>query len=945
MEEIDIASLNFDTDKLAQSALRARKEIDELSNEISKSRKESKDSQKVIDLLTEANKKLAESGKETSKSYKENEVEIAKLNSKIEENTKKVIDNESKKRNLNKEQRDINKLLDLQTKKQQENNLVIEQSNAILSQSFSTQKEAREVGSAMMSLRQQLNPLIEEEAELMKRLSERTNEANEFQALYNTENEQRVKGIGQYKDAIVDALKEQGLFNSTMGKSGGASDAFSSGITGAIGGINGLSTATKGFTAIPLIAVVTLLIKGFTFLYDKFKETQGGMDAITKVTRPLMAIFESLSGVAQNLATSFFKMATEPKKAFTDLVDFIKNNVMNRFKAFGVILEAIENRDFKGLRNGIAQAITGVEDLEDKIIDGAKRTADFMQQAYDKGVQLDNIQKEIEKRETDFELRSREINRLMKEQRLIAADTSKSSQQRAAAIAEQIRLAKELTGEETKILDLKINQEEINQSLNDTSRKDTKELNRLLGQREEVENRLSDTIKQNLGAEKQLRDEAAAIAKQERQARVNAILEEKNATLDLFVLRKKGTQENLKEELDFFKNIQDQKTEILETQLKNKLISQVAYETELEKLNIETLKSEAEARAYYATVMLNEEIKNLQETTAERKRLTDENIEYEKSKLNEVLESQKLIEQQRVEAGVISRQEYNEKILELELAKNDRIKELDKSYEEQNKADRDLARMLENEAVLMNMEDQFEREQELLRQQTEERILALDEQRAEGLISEENYLASLRVLNQKYADDQKTIDEAISDNKVSLMSGAFGDISSILGKSTTEGKFFASAQAAVDTYAAATKALSAYPPPFSYIAMASTIATGIGNIAKINSVKTQKYSGGPTSDGGGMFTRTGYTHAGEVVFSQADVRQLGGVNAVEKVRPTSPMFQGMPTGNGNINQSETNWQAIAVILGASVMEGTAKGTNSGLTQASDNIRVKEMAKF
>lgn len=944
MEQIDIASLNFDTNKLAESALKARTEIDKLSTDITKARKESRDSQKAIDLLTQANEKLAESGKEGSDVYKANEKEIEKLNKSIESNTKVIVENESKKRNLNKEQREINKILDLQTKAQTDNTLAVEQSNAILTQSFSTQQEAFDLGKAMMSLRKQLNPEIEEEAELMKQLATRIDEANEFQDLYNTKNEERTKGIGNYKDAIIEAIKEQSGFNNVMGKGGSSAGGFTSGITGAITGLGGLSKATTVFTSIPLIAVVTLLIKGFQFLYEKFAQTQGGMDAITKVTRPLMAIFDSLMGVAQDLGTALFKMATNPKKALSDLVDFVKNNVINRFKAFGVILEAIENRDFKGLRNGIAQAVTGVENLEDKIIDGARATAKFMQDAYDKGVQLDQIQKEIEKREIALSLRSKEITSEMKAQEVIARDTTKSQEERTKAIERQTELAKELTGYEQSILDLKIKQEEINQSFNDTSRKDEKVLNELKGQREETENRLNETIKKNLGVEKQLRSELAAQEKAAQKERMNAILEEKNAALELFVLRNEGMQESLEEEIDFYRNIQEQKTEILKKQLNNELISRVAYDTAIEKLQIETNKKESEIVAFYATQRLNEEIKNLQTIQSERKRFTQEGFESEKALIQSIQEEELRLLKERLDAGLINRHEYNDLVLEIETEKQNQITEIDKSYELQRSEDRKLARLLENEAILMGIEDQFELEQETLRQQFELKKIELDEQKAQGLISEENYLNSLKNLNQKYADDQKQIDEAVADNKVSLMSSAFGNISTILGKSTTEGKFFASAQAAIDTYAAANKALAAYPPPFSYIAAGAAIVQGLGNIAKINSVKTQNYTGGYTGDGG-MFTRTGYVHAGEVVLNQQDVKQMGGVNAVERIRPTSASFQGMPTGNGNISPQNIDWLAIGRILGDNVRIGSMQGTNTGIVDAGDNARVRNMATF
>jgi len=64
------------------------------------------------------------------------------------------------------------------------------------------------------------------------------------------------------------------------------------------------------------------------------------------------------------------------------------------------------------------------------------------------------------------------------------------------------------------------------------------------------------------------------------------------------------------------------------------------------------------------------------------------------------------------------------------------------------------------------------------------------------------------------------------------------------------GKAAATASAIVNTYQAATKALSAYPPPFSYAAMAATIVKGMAQVANIQKTKIEKReTGGPTLAG------------------------------------------------------------------------------------------------
>ena len=63
------------------------------------------------------------------------------------------------------------------------------------------------------------------------------------------------------------------------------------------------------------------------------------------------------------------------------------------------------------------------------------------------------------------------------------------------------------------------------------------------------------------------------------------------------------------------------------------------------------------------------------------------------------------------------------------------------------------------------------------------------------------------------------------------------------------GKGMAIAQAVVDTYAGANKALAAYPPPFGAIAAAIVVATGLANVAKITATKFErKQEGGFLGD-------------------------------------------------------------------------------------------------
>lgn len=67
--------------------------------------------------------------------------------------------------------------------------------------------------------------------------------------------------------------------------------------------------------------------------------------------------------------------------------------------------------------------------------------------------------------------------------------------------------------------------------------------------------------------------------------------------------------------------------------------------------------------------------------------------------------------------------------------------------------------------------------------------------------------------------------------------------SNLIGKQTAAGKTLAIASATINTYKAASEALASFPPPFSYVAMATAIATGLANVREIVKVKVPGANG------------------------------------------------------------------------------------------------------
>jgi len=109
----------------------------------------------------------------------------------------------------------------------------------------------------------------------------------------------------------------------------------------------------------------------------------------------------------------------------------------------------------------------------------------------------------------------------------------------------------------------------------------------------------------------------------------------------------------------------------------------------------------------------------------------------------------------------------------------------------------------------------------------------------------------LEAFDKQTAAGRIQIEQATQDAKLGVISNALGSVASLVGENTVAGKALAVAQAGIDTYAGANKALAAYPPPFGAIAAGTVIAAGLMNVRKILSTQLPKIPGSKSSSSQG----------------------------------------------------------------------------------------------
>ena len=144
----------------------------------------------------------------------------------------------------------------------------------------------------------------------------------------------------------------------------------------------------------------------------------------------------------------------------------------------------------------------------------------------------------------------------------------------------------------------------------------------------------------------------------------------------------------------------------------------------------------------------------------------------------------------------------------------------------ENQAQADL---IGNEVARLQFIKQASQEEAAIRMQTLKDNVARTKFGTQAQIDATNELFNFQ---QENANNQKKLDQELAEAKLATISGALGGISKLVGENSKFGKGIAIAQAIMDTYAGANKAL-AQGGLFGAIGAAGIIASGIANVKQI----------------------------------------------------------------------------------------------------------------
>lgn len=726
---------------------------------------------------------------------------------------------------------------------------------------------AKDNNAELRKVRDQLNATTDDGAAAIAEINKKIDQNTAFIKSNVSELEVQKINIGDYKNQIKDAYSELNIFNGGIGgfiqraqQAGGVSQLLTKSTKSLATGIGGITKASLTFLATPIGIVLAGIGLILGALVKYLSSTQEGIDAVTSVTRPLLAVFETLIGVVQDVGKFLFEAFSNPKKTLTELYEFVKGQLTRSFESFGKILEGIATLNFSKIKDGFSDLGSQATENIGKVVGAAAGLRDRLDEAYDRGVRIDGLMKQLAKGEADFITNQAQLKENLKQQNLIAEDQTKTLKERETAAAKSIEIAKDINvlqrerlGIELELLDLNSKNNATSDSQKAEIASKIAEINASNAQALELE-----TTQQNKlnSIRKQAQSEALAAGKKA----VDEALKLQEIELQTFIESQGTKAKTLQQGLDIAKQVAEKRIKILDAELKAGIKSQQEYSLEILKINNELVQKQAELTTDLAQRELDAYIQKNQSKIDSDLYFSDESLKIEQERLNGIAEQQKEFARIQLEKGVISATDYNDALntvnednrLALLEAQNLR----DEAKKEKDIIDLENKRMIDEELNANDFALKSER---------------LEAQRLKEVEEAGKTDADIKLINEKYAAFRKNLDNDINDFKVQRNAETFAAISDLLGKESLVGKAVALAAIINDT---ATKALQAFNTasvlasnpftaslaPNAYLQAGLIVAKGAAQAAKIVVPKLER--GGVIDIGGNRHSQGGTTFQG-----------------------------------------------------------------------------------
>jgi preprotein translocase subunit YajC len=301
------------------------------------------------------------------------------------------------------------------------------------------------------------------------------------------ENGEAIIRVDELNKALKQTNKEADDLNDTVEAGTEALDKFTKGGVSAMKGlISGAKTAIGAMTSLKGAVISTgigALVVIVASLAAYFTRTSRGADALAVIMGGLGAVIDKITQVAITLGETLFKAFQNPKKALADFGTALKTNITNRLegllefipavaKAIGLALKGNFKEAGAVATDAVAKVGLGVENMTEKLgaaVDGAVNFGKSLTEAARKGMELAEALDAVEDRERDLIVLRAKSNKEIAKARMIADDTTKSTEERIAAVQRAFKLEQKVANAEQanaraylKYLDEKIKTETSN---------------------------------------------------------------------------------------------------------------------------------------------------------------------------------------------------------------------------------------------------------------------------------------------------------------------------------------------------------------------------------------------------------------------------------------------------------------------------------------------------
>lgn len=262
-----------------------------------------------------------------------------------------------------------------------------------------------------------------------------------------------------------------------------------------------------------------------------------------------------------------------------------------------------------------------------------------------------------------------------------------------------------------------------------------------------------------------------------------------------------------------------------------------------------------------------------------------------------------IIERNNLEAQSITDKQNRDKAIadEEQKRKDEEAKKVEdakkKAEEDKKLAEEEAQKKLE--AEMKAREDkaarlvaEYEYEDTLKKKSFQDELNLFDQTRElerQNLVAQKASADALVAFDKATAAQRIQIERAQQEAKLAIVSNALGTIAEAVGRQTVAGKALAVAQATIDTYMGATKALATYPPPFGAIAAATVVVAGLLNVKKILSTEIPempKPGGGTVATGGGATAAPAIPMPTIPTLNAPGITATGGTNPTQQIAST-----------------------------------------------------------